>query len=218
MQVTREKAELIHQKLKQLHPNAKIELDFSNPLELLVATVLSAQCTDKRVNIVTRELFKKYRQPSDYLAVPEEEFANDIRSTGFFKTKARNIRAAMQKIISDYGGKVPDTLEALTSLPGVGRKTANILLANAFATPAIAVDTHVARVSQRLGLTQNTDPDKIEADLARLFDRKLWSSLNRIMVFHGRYVCQARRPLCDKCTLQDLCLFFASGAEQKRGR
>lgn len=211
----KKKAAIVYRRLKKLHPNAKVELDFSSPLELLIATVLSAQCTDKQVNIVTGRLFKKYRHAEDYLAVPLPEFEDDIRTTGFFRTKARNIRAAIGKIGSEHGGKVPADMAALTALPGVGRKTANIVLGNAFGVPGIAVDTHVARVSARLGLTTHNDPVKIEDDLSRIFDKRQWIDLNRLMVFHGRYVCKARRPLCEKCPLRDLCLFFADSKHGK---
>ncbi len=206
----KKKAGEIYRRLRKAHPDAHIELIFSNPLQLLVATVLSAQCTDKRVNIVTKDLFKKFKKPADYLAVSVEELENDIRSTGFFRNKAKAIRGQMQTILAKHGGKVPGTLAELTQLPGVGRKTANVILGNAFGIPGITVDTHVTRVSQRLGLTKNDDPVKIEFDLMELFPQAEWTLLSHTLIFHGRRICAARKPACDKCPVTALCNYYAA--------
>jgi endonuclease-3 len=205
-----EKAREIFRLLKKQHPDAHIELRFSHPLELLVATVLSAQCTDVRVNIVTEQLFKKYRRPADYLAVPVAELEDDIRSTGFFRNKAKAIRGQMEAILARHGGEVPRTIEDLVQLPGVGRKTANVILGNAFGVPGVVVDTHVRRVSQRIGLTKNDDPEKIEADLMALYPPKDWTLLSHVFIFHGRRICAARKPACDRCPITKWCDYFAT--------
>jgi endonuclease-3 len=205
------KAREVYRLLKKAHPDARIELNFSNPLELLVATILSAQCTDVRVNQVTAELFKKYRRPQDYLAVPVEELEADIRSTGFFRNKAKSIRGAASAIIERFGGRVPATLDELVTLPGVGRKTANVLLGNAFDTPGIVVDTHVSRVTQRLGLTRNNDPVRIEFDLLELLPQKDWTLFSHTIIFHGRRICLARQPRCEICPVAALCNCYQSG-------
>jgi endonuclease-3 len=202
------KAREVYKRLRKLHPDAHIELDFTNPLELLVATVLSAQCTDVRVNLVTNALFKKYRRPADYLRVPVVELQIDIVSTGFFRNKAKAIRGQMQALLERHGGEVPQTMEELVALPGVGRKTANVILGNAFGVPGIPVDTHVQRVSQRIGLTKNDDPVKIEFDLMALFPKKDWTLLGHTLIFHGRRVCVARKPACEKCPLTGLCDYY----------
>jgi len=192
--------------LRRLYPDAKISLNFSNPLELLVATQLSAQSTDKGVNIVTADLFKKYRRVEDYAMVSQEELERDIRSTGFYHNKAKNIRAAAQRIITNYGGEVPRTMEDLVTLPGVGRKTANVVLGNAFGiVEGIAVDTHVGRLTRRLGWTTNEDPVKVEQDLMRIIPRKDWLHLPYMLIRHGRAICTARKPLCAQCALVHLC-------------
>jgi endonuclease-3 len=173
---------------------------------MLIATILSAQCTDERVNKVTETLFQKYRSPQDYLDVPEEELANDIRSTGFFNQKTRSIRGACRVIVDEFGGEVPATMEGLITLPGVARKTANIVLGNSFGTVVgIAVDTHVRRVSQRLGFTEHEDPDKIEQDLMRLIPKRQWFPFTYTLIDHGRAVCVARTPRCGECPVSDLC-------------
>lgn len=193
-------------RLGRAHPDARLALDFASPFELLVALILAAQCTDERVNQVTGQLlFRKYRGPADYVRVPSEELETDIRSTGFFRAKARAIRRCCQALLERFGGEVPAELEALTSLPGVGRKTANILLGNAFGVPAIGVDTHVLRLSQRLGLTRQRDPDKVEAEVSPLVPRKDRTRFCHLLQFHGRRVCVARRPRCWECVLADLC-------------
>ena len=191
--------------LRRAHPEAKIELDFTTPLELLVATVLSAQCTDVRVNEVTKTLFKKYRKAEDYLQRPQSELENDIRSTGFFRQKANSIRGAMKTIAEQHRGRVPDSMEQLTKLPGVGRKTANVVLGNAFGIPGLPVDTHVTRVANRLGLTKNADPVKIESDLCALIPQKDWTLFSHLMIFHGRRVCKARKPRCESCLAAKIC-------------
>jgi endonuclease-3 len=201
-----ERAPEIVSRLTQAYPDATVALRASNPLEMLVATILSAQCTDERVNMVTATLFQKYRTPEDYLKVPEAELAADIKPTGFFNQKTRSIRGACQRIVEAYGGKVPDTMEELVTLPGVARKTANIVLGNSFGTVVgIAVDTHVRRVSQRLGFTANEDPDKIEQDLMRVLPEQRWFSFTYTLIDHGRAVCVARKPKCDVCPVNDLC-------------
>jgi endonuclease-3 len=193
-------------RLKEAHPDAKLALAFGTPFELLVALILAAQCTDDKVNEITGAfLFEKYRGPRDYVKVKQEELERDIRSTGFYRNKARALKACSEQLLERFGGKVPESLEELTSLRGVGRKTANILLGNAFGHDAIGVDTHVARLSQRLRLTKNIDPDKIEADLTRVIPKKEWTHLCHLLQAHGRRVCAARKPDCPRCTIADLC-------------
>lgn len=192
--------------LRRLYPGAKCSLNFSNPLELLVATQLSAQCTDERVNLVTVELFKKYRSVEDFASVSQEEFERDIKSTGFYRNKAKNIRAACQRIISDFGGEVPRTMEALLTLPGVARKTANVVLGNAFGIiEGFVVDTHIGRLTRRLGWTTSEDPVKVEQDLMRIIPRQDWLDLSHLLIYHGRAICMARKPLCAQCSLNQLC-------------
>lgn len=192
--------------LKKKYPNAKIALNFNNPLEILVATVLSAQCTDARVNMVTKSLFKKYRKVHDYAKANLKTFEQEIRSTGFYRNKAKNIISAAQKIVKDFGSKLPDSMDKLLQLPGVARKTANIVLFNGFGkVEGIAVDTHVRRLSQRLGLTKNQDPEKIEQDLMKLLDRKEWGKFSYLLIDHGRKICDAKKPECLECILQKLC-------------
>jgi endonuclease-3 len=192
--------------LKEEYPDVKPSLNYSNPLELLVATVLSAQSTDVQINKVTEKLFKKYRTAEDYASADLRELENDLYSTGFYKSKAKNIKAAAQIIVEKYNGEVPKTMEELVSLPGVGRKTANIVLARAFGiVEGVAVDTHVKRVSRRLGLTRNSDPDKIEKDLISLARKEDLDSISMTLIYHGRKICQARRPKCEICVLKNLC-------------
>jgi len=190
----------------QVYPGAHCELDFHNPLQLLVATILSAQCTDKRVNMVTPALFKKYRRAKDYANASQAEFENAIKSTGFFRNKTKSIRAAMRAIAEGHGGKVPDTMEELRELPGVGRKTANVVLGNAFEkNEGIVVDTHVIRLSQRLGLTKHKDPEKIERDLMKIVPQRDWTLWSHWLIWHGRRRCFARKPDCVSCEIQKLC-------------
>lgn len=193
-------------RLYELYPDPDTVLEYSNPFELLIATILSAQCTDARVNIVTRDLFKKYRSPEDYLRVPQEELEEDIRTTGFFRSKSKNIQGACRRIVEAYGGEVPRTMAELITLPGVARKTANVVLGNAFGRDeGIAVDTHVARLSKLLGLTEETDPVRIERDLMALFPRRHWTALPHLLIAHGRKICIARRPRCGICPINDIC-------------
>lgn len=192
--------------LSKAYPNAKVALHFSNPLEMLVSTILSAQCTDERVNLVTKDLFKKYKTPEDYAKSEINELEAMIRSTGFYRSKAKNIRNACQIIFEKFDSKVPRTMNELTSLPGIGRKTANIILSNSYGViEGIAVDTHVARVSKRLELTNAKEPDKIEQDLMKLIKKESWVSFTYQMIEHGRQICNARKPLCNQCLLKRLC-------------
>lgn len=192
--------------LKKDYPKAKIVLNYSNNWELLVAVVLSAQCTDVMVNKVTSKLFKKYKTIQDYANADLHELENDIRSTGFYKNKAKNIKAAARIILEKFNGQIPRTMNELTTLPGVARKTANIILGNAYnIVEGIAVDTHVRRLSQRLGFSHRSDPDRIEQDLMHLFDNKDWFKLTYLLIDHGRTICQAKKPKCDVCFLSKLC-------------
>jgi endonuclease III len=191
--------------LRNAYPDAGCELIFSNPLELAIAAILSAQCTDKRVNLVTPALFKKYRTAADWAQTPQEVLEAEIRSTGFFRNKAKNIRALCAELVKTHGGKIPDDLDILITLPGIGRKTANLLIATAYGQPGIIVDTHFKRLSNRLGFTKNEDPDKIEFDLKALLPEKDWSDFSHCMVFHGRRCCFARKPNCPGCPVKDLC-------------
>ena len=192
--------------LPETYPDARVALNFSTPLEMLDATILSAQCTDERVNQVTASLFQKYRTCEDYLRVPEAELAADIKPTGFFNQKTRAIRGACQRMVEVYGGQVPDTMDDLLTLPGVARKTANIVLGNAFGkVEGIAVDTHVRRLAERLGFTTERDPDKIERDLMRLVPRDRWFPFTYVLIEHGRRICTARNPKCEICPVNHLC-------------
>jgi endonuclease-3 len=201
-----ERAPVVIRRLDRAYPDARVALNFSNPLEMLVATILSAQTTDEGVNKVTATLFNKYRKAEDYLAVPEAELAAELRPTGFFNQKTKSVRGAARRIVEAYGGRVPDTMDDLLTLPGVARKTANIVLGNAYGkVEGIAVDTHVRRVSQRLGFTENTDPDKIEQDLMRTIPRRRWFPFTYVLIEHGRAVCKAPTPRCEVCPVSDLC-------------
>ena len=191
--------------LERAHPDAKLALDFSSPLELLVALILAAQCTDARVNEVTAILFKRLRSPRDYAEIPQLELEDLVRSTGFYRQKAKAIRACCQQLVERFGGEVPRDRDALLGLTGVGRKTANILLGNAFGIPAIGVDTHVGRLAQRLGLSTKTDPDEIEADLTAVVPAAKQIRFCHLLQFHGRRVCIARRPQCPACVLSTIC-------------
>jgi endonuclease III len=192
--------------LHATYPNAHCELKHSNPLELLIATILSAQCTDKQVNIVTADLFKKYKTAADYANAPLAEFENDIKRIGLYRAKAKNIQACCRALIEKHHGEVPRTMEELTALGGVGRKTANVVLGNAFnINIGVVVDTHVARLSHRLGLTKQTTPEKIEADLQKLVPREQWCQFSHLIIWHGRRRCLARLPDCPRCEVKDLC-------------
>ena len=201
----RERIVPIIERLAAEHPDATIALRFRSDLELLVSVMLSAQTTDVNVNRVTERLFEKYRRPDDYLAVPAEELENDIRATGFFRQKAKAIRGTMRMLLEEYDGEVPRRMDELLRLPGVARKTANVVMAERGAAAGIVVDTHVRRLSQRLGLTRKDDPVKIERDLMRLVPRRYWNVFPHLLIWHGRRVCIARNPRCDVCVLNDLC-------------
>jgi len=203
---TKEKIIEIIRRLKKAYPDPKTALDFNSPFDLLVATVLSAQTTDVLVNKVTAVLFRKYRSVRDYADVPLEKFQKDISSINFYRTKAKNIQASAQIIVEEFRGKVPQTMEELVTLPGIARKTANIILSNAYGIIAgIAVDTHVKRLAYRLGLTKNGDPVKIETDLLEITPREDWAHLSHLLIFHGRKVCQAKNPKHEECVLSDIC-------------
>jgi endonuclease III len=194
------------ERFREVYPTAHCELDFSNPLELLVATILSAQCTDKRVNIVTKDLFQRFRTAKDYADVPQEELENAIRSTGFYRNKAKSIRSMAKDLVERHQSKVPSTMAALVALAGVGRKTANVVLGNAFQiNEGIVVDTHVTRLAQRLGLTKRTEPEKIEQDLMRLVPRTDWTDFSHWLIWHGRRRCTALAPDCENCEVANLC-------------
>ena len=196
----------IIRRMKRAYPDAKCSLNHSNAFELLIATILSAQCTDQRVNIVTADLFRKYREPADYLKVSEKELQNDVRTTGFFRNKAKSIRGTSRTLIDEYHGKVPQTMAELLELPGVARKTANVVLGNAFGIKAgVVVDTHVTRLSHRLDLTQQKTAEKIELDLIEIVPRKEWVIFPHLMIHHGRAICKARGPLCEECVIEKLC-------------
>ena len=201
-----ERGPVIIDVLSHRYPDAHVALHFTTPLECLIATILSAQCTDEKVNEVTATLFQKYRSPQDYLQVPEDELKADIKPTGFFNQKATSIRAACERIVTVYDGQVPGTMEDLLTLRGVARKTANIVLGNAFGTvEGIAVDTHVRRLSNRLGFSEQHDADKIEQDLMRLVPRERWFDFSYVLIDHGRAICQAKKPKCAECPVSDLC-------------
>ncbi|HVE17089.1 MAG TPA: endonuclease III [Chthoniobacterales bacterium] len=201
-----ERAQELARRLPRIYPTAHCELDFSTPLELLVATILSAQCTDKRVNLVTPALFARCRTAQEYAEIPQEELEGIIRTTGFFRSKATSIRGAARDIVAKHAGEVPRTMLELVDLPGVGRKTANVVLGNAFGiNDGVVVDTHVTRLSLRLGLTRQKNPVKIEADLVKLFPREVWTLLSHWLIFHGRRRCSARKPDCPGCELRDIC-------------
>jgi len=196
----------IIRRLKRAYPGAKCSLTHSNPFELLVATILSAQSTDERVNIVTADLFRKYKKPTDYLKVPPSELEKDIHSTGFFRNKTKSIQGTSKMLTEEYGGEVPHTMDELLELPGVARKTANVVLGNAFGIKAgVVVDTHVTRLSHRLGLSQEKTAEKIEQDLIPIVPKKDWVIFPHLMIYHGRKICKARNPLCEECTIEKLC-------------
>jgi len=204
--IDKELVQKIIQLLAEEHPDAKIALHYSNPLELLVATILSAQSTDKIVNEVTKNLFKKNRKAEDYANADLKELEKDIKSTGFYRNKSKYLKKMGQMLVEKFWSKVPKTMDELTTLPGVARKTANIVLSNAFqVVEGIAVDTHVRRLSQRLGLSASKDPDKIERDLMKLVPKEQWAKLNDLLTFHGRRVCTAKKPNCGECTVNKLC-------------
>jgi endonuclease-3 len=201
----RTRARRIVRILAQLYPDARCALHHENPLQLLVATILSAQCTDARVNLVTPGLFARFPNAKAFATAVPHELETAIQSTGFFRNKARSIRECCKQLVDQYGGKVPATMEELVKLPGIGRKTANVVLGSAYDIPGITVDTHVGRLSRRMGLTTETDPEKVERDLMRLIPKKDWTLFSHRMIFHGRQVCQARKPSCPECALNKVC-------------
>ncbi len=202
----KERTEKIIKLLKRAHPDAKCALNHSNAFELLIATILSAQCTDERVNKVTADLFRKYRQPEDYLQVPATELQEDIRTTGFFRNKTKSIQGACKMLFEEFDDEVPQSMDELLKLPGVARKTANVVLGVAYGkAEGVVVDTHVGRLSHRLKLTKHKDAVKIERDLMEIVPRKNWIEFSHLLIFHGRRVCKARRPLCEQCAVEELC-------------
>jgi endonuclease-3 len=202
----KERVKQIIRLLKRAYPDAKCSLNHSNAFELLIATILSAQCTDERVNIVTADLFRKYRKPEDYLKVSGKELQKDIRTTGFFRNKTKSIQGTAKVLTEQYGGKVPSTMDELLELPGVARKTANVVLGNAFGVKSgIVVDTHVTRLSHRLGLSEQKTAEKIERDLVELVPKKDWVIFSHLLIYHGRKVCKARNPACAECVVEKLC-------------
>jgi endonuclease-3 len=207
------------ERFREVYPTAHCELDFSNPLELLVATILSAQCTDKRVNIVTKDLFKRFRTARDYADVPQEELEDAIRSTGFYRNKAKSIRSMARDLVEQHQSQVPSTMAALVALAGVGRKTANVVLGNAFqVNEGIVVDTHVTRLAHRLGLTKRTEPEKIEQELMRLVPRTDWTDFSHWLIWHGRRRCTALGPDCENCEVANLCPSCGRAGRKKGGK
>ena len=194
--------------LEDLYPDAKAELDHTNPFELLIATILSAQCTDVRVNKVTKEMFKDLKSPEDYVFEGQEKVAERIKTCGFYNSKSKNIIGACEMLIDKFDGKVPETIEELMELPGVGRKTANVVASNSFDIPAIAVDTHVFRVSNRIGIAKSDDVLGTEKQLMRMIDKDMWTKAHHIIIFHGRRMCKARRPLCEQCPITEYCNYY----------
>lgn len=207
MLTKKETKEVIDRLLRQ-YPDAKAGLNFSTPFELLIATILSAQCTDAQVNKTTAVLFKEYKTPEDFLKLSEEELGEMIKSCGFYKNKSKNILATCRLLVEKFNGQVPNTLEELMTLPGVGRKTANVVISNAFNIPAIAVDTHVFRVSNRIGIANSNNVIDTEKDLMENIDREMWSKAHHLLIFHGRKICKARNPLCHECPVADLCEYY----------
>ena len=201
----RKGAKAVYRILTKTYPNIRCELDFTNPLELVIATVLSAQCTDKRVNTITPALFRKYKRPKDYARADLHEIENLIHSSGFYRAKARHIKGLSIKILEDFDGKVPQTLEELITLPGVGRKTANVVLGHAFDTPGITVDTHFGRLSRRFGWTDEKDPVKVEMVVQQLIPQSEWTNLSQRMIWHGRRICHSRKPACGACPVAKIC-------------
>lgn len=194
--------------LEIMYPNAHCELDYTTPFELLIATILSAQCTDKRVNQVTKVLFENYNTPEAIISMGEEKLQEAIKSCGFYNNKSKNILGACQKILNEFGGEVPNTIEDLIKLPGVGKKTANVVGSNAYGIPAIAVDTHVFRVSKRIGIAQGENPDQVEESLMKNLPKKYWILGHHLLIFHGRYQCTARSPKCESCGISKYCTYY----------
>jgi endonuclease-3 len=205
MKDVQKRARSMYTILGKEYPEARCMLDYTNPLELLVATILASQCTDKQVNKVTLSLFKKYKSAGDYVKAPQEILEEDIRSTGFYRNKAKSLKKCCQSLLDNYKGKVPADMESLLALGGVGRKTANCVLGNAFSIPGIVVDTHVLRLSRRMGFTEEKQADKVEKDLMQLIPQDEWTRFSHVMADHGRAICSARKPLCDDCPVAHLC-------------
>lgn len=212
--LAKEEINIVLEEFLKIYPDAKAELNYTNPFELLVATILSAQCTDVQVNKTTAILFKELKNPKDYIQLSEEELGEKIRSCGFYKTKSKNILETCRILIGKYNSKVPKTIEELMTLPGVGRKTANVVASNAFGVPAIAVDTHVFRVSNRIGLANSSNVLDTEKDLMDNINRDMWTKAHHLLIFHGRRVCKARKPLCDKCPITKYCFYQKNEAKQ----
>jgi len=212
---TQNMVKALYRGLCKTYPEIYCELNFINPLQLVIATVLSAQCTDKRVNLVTARLFKKYKNVQAYAKAPIEDLEEIIYPTGFYRAKARHIRGLAERVITDFGGEVPSTLEELITLPGVGRKTANVVLGHAFDTPGITVDTHFGRLSRRFGWTQSLDPVKVEHEVGKLIPQAEWTNLSQRMIWHGRRVCHSRKPACGACTLAKICPSVGIGEMDK---
>jgi endonuclease-3 len=214
--ISKDFAKRIFDILKKEYPKVKPALMYSNPFELLVCTILSAQCTDERVNIVTKELFKKYKKPQDFINLTQEELEKEIFSTGFYKQKARSIKASCEELIKNHKGKVPSDFDELVKLSGVGRKTASVIAGNAFGIPSIAVDTHVKRLSNLLGFIDSQNPDKIEIRLKKLLPESYWINSSHWLATHGRKICIANRPKCNECVISDLCPSFISSLDKKK--
>ncbi|MDR7870602.1 MAG: endonuclease III [Tissierellaceae bacterium] len=200
--------------LLELYPDAKAELDFTNPFELLVATILSAQCTDVQVNKTTAKLFKEYKTPEDYLTLTEEQLGRKIYSCGFYKNKSKNILETCRILVQEFNSQVPDTIDELMTLPGVGKKTANVVVSNAFGVPAIAVDTHVFRVSNRIGLADSKNVEDTEIDLMKNIDKNMWTKAHHLIIFHGRRICKARNPMCEECPISPYCKYFKTESKK----
>jgi len=213
--LNREETKEVIEMLLRTYPDAKAELNFSNPFELLIATILSAQTTDVQVNKVTENLFKEYRTPEDFLKMSEDELMEKIKSIGFYRNKSKNILATCKILVEKYGGKVPDVIEELMELPGVGRKTANVVISNAFGKDAIAVDTHVFRVSNRIGIAKSDDVLDTEKQLMENIEKNMWSKAHHLLIFHGRRICKARKPQCNKCPLTEYCLYYRKSIRDK---
>jgi len=212
----KQKVDGIIEKLEEMYPDAGCSLEYKDPMQLMIATQLAAQCTDARVNIVTKDLFQKYKTVDDFANADLHELEEDIKSTGFYHNKAKNIIAACKMIISDFGRNVPSDMESLLKLPGVGRKTANLLLNDCFGIPGVVVDTHAKRLSRRIGLTKNEDPEKIEYDLMKIIPKEKWGRFCHQLVYHGRAVCNARKPLCEECQIREYCQYFKDTEQDRK--